>query len=306
MALDTARAVAELRSLTQKFDLGRQSASPFYPSLCTVIPSNGADEEYGGLGSVPGVREWLGDRQFATLRAAKFTITNREWENSIRIEKNDIDDARLLKYGPILEQMGIEAEHHPDELLFETLVAGESEVCFDGQYFFDTDHAWGTSGTQSNDLTYAAATGTVPTEAEFRAAYHAARSEMLTYKNDNGKLFHRPTIRPMSDLMLLVPPDLEETATAALTKTLVNSGETNIVIDRPTIVPCAYLTDATKFYLIRTGQPLKPFIFQARRPIGRQMKGTEDREFKDVKFMCDARYNVGYFAWWNAVLTTFT
>jgi phage major head subunit gpT-like protein len=110
----------------------------------------------------------------------------------------------------------------------------------------------------------------------------------------------------MADLMLLVPPSLEETATAALTKTLVNSGETNIVIDRPKIVPCAYLTDATKFYLLRTGQAMKPFIFQNRRPITRQMKGMDDREFKDVKFMTDARYNAGYFAWWNAVLTTFT
>jgi phage major head subunit gpT-like protein len=173
MTIDTARTVATLRSLTQRFDMGREAASPFYPEICTVIPSNGADEEYGGLGSVPGVREWLGDRQFNTLRAAKFTIATREWESSVRIEKNDIDDARLLKYGPILEQMGMEAEHHPDELLFELLVAGESAACFDGQYFFDTDHSFGESGTQSNDLTYAAASGTTPTEAEFRAAYHA-------------------------------------------------------------------------------------------------------------------------------------
>lgn len=306
MALDTARTVASLRSLTQKFDMGRQAASPFYPTLCTVIPSEGADEEYGGLGSVPGVREWLGDRQFATLRAAKFTIANRKWENSIRIEKDDIDDARLLKYGPVLEMMGTEAEHHPDELLFETLIAGESTACFDGQYFFDTDHSWGDSGTQSNDLTYAAASGTTPTEAEFRAAYHAARAAMLGFKNDNGKLFHRPTISPISDFTLLVPTALEETALAALTKTLVSGGETNIVIDRPRIVPCPYLTDATKFYLMRTGQPIKPFIFQARQGIKRQMKGMDDNEFKDVKFMCDARYNVGYFGWWNAVLTTFT
>lgn len=306
MTTDTARTVATLRSLTQRFDIGRENASPFYPSVCTVIPSNGADEEYGGMGSVPGVKEWLGDRQFATLRAAKFTITNREWENSIRVEKNDIDDARLLKYGPIIEQMGMEAEHHPDELLFEAIAAGESTACFDGQYFFDTDHSWGDSGTQSNDLTATAATGTTPTETEFRTAYHAARSAMLGYKNDSGKLFHRPTIKPLNDLMLLVPPSLEETATAALTKTLVNSGETNIVLDRPKIVPCAYLTDAAKFYMLRVGQPLKPFIFQARRPISRQMKGMDDREYKDVKFMCDARYNVGYFAWWNAVLTTFT
>jgi phage major head subunit gpT-like protein len=50
---------------------------------------------------------------------------------------------------------------------------------------------------------------------------------------------------------------------------------------------------------------LRPFVFQARRPLARQMKGMDDREFKNVKFMTDARYNLGYLAWWNAVLTEF-
>lgn len=306
MPLDTARTIANLRGLTQKFDTGVSSATPMYPKLATIVPSEGADEQYGGLGAVPGMREWLDDRLFHTLRGAEFTIRNRKWENSVRVEKDDIDDARLLKYGPILQQMGVEAMHHPDELLFELIVNGESQACFDSQYFFDTDHSWGDSGTQSNDLTYAAATGTTPTEAEFRGAYHQARAAMLGFKRDNGKLWHRPTVTPLNDLMLLVPTALEEIAVAGLTKTLVSGGETNIVLDRPVIVACPYLTTADKFYLLRVGQPLKPFIFQSRQPLRRQMKGMDDQEFKDVKFMTDARYNVGYLAWWNAVLTTFT
>jgi phage major head subunit gpT-like protein len=305
MPLDTARGITNLRSLTKIFDLGVEAAMPFYPEIATVVQSEGADEQYGGLGSVPGVREWLGDRQFHTLRGGQFTITNREWENSVQIQKNDIDDGRLAKYGPILEQMGIEAMHHPDELMFELLVAGDSTLAFDGQFFFDTDHSWGASGTQSNDLTHAAATGTTPTEAEFRASYHAARAALLGFRRDNGKLWHRPTIKPLTDLMLIVPPSLEEVANAALYKTLVNSGESNIVLDRPRIVPVAYIS-GDKYYLLRTGQPIKPFIFQARRPLNRQMKGLDDREWKDVKFMTDARYNAGYLGWWNAVLMTFT
>lgn len=305
MSVDTARAITNLRSLTQKFDQGMEAATPFYPNLCTVIPSDGADEEYGGIGSVPGFREWAGDRVFNTLRGAKFTIENRKWESSVRIEKDDIDDDRLKKYSPVMEQLGMEAMMHPDELLFETIIAGDAQVCFDGQYFFDTDHAWGDSGTQSNDLSATAATGTTPTAAEFRTAYHAARAAMLGFKRDNGKYYHRPTIGPMTDLMLLVKPAHQEVATTALTAELVNGGDTNIVLDKPKIIACPYIT-ADVFYLLRTGQPLKPFVFQARQPVARQMKGMDDREFKDVKFMADARYNVGYFAWWNAVLTTWT
>lgn len=303
MSLDTAKAITGLRSLTQKFDMGRESAMPFYPTIATIVNSDGADEEYGGLGSVPGVREWVGDRVFNTLRGAKFTIENRKWESSVQIEKDDIDDARLVKYGPVLEELGREAEHHPDELMFEMLTGGESKTCLDGQFFFDTDHVWGDSGTQSNDLSATAATGTTPTEAECRTAYHAARAAMLGFKKDNGKYFHRPTLNPIGDLMLLVPPQHHYTWEAAIGKPYLSGGESNFILDQPRIISTPYLS-ADKFYLLRTGQPLKPFIFQNRQAINRQMKGMDDREFKDVKFMTDARYNCGYLAWWNAVLTT--
>lgn len=305
MSLDTARAITNLRSLTQRFDLGMESATPFYPNIATTVPSEGADEEYGGLGSVPGIREWLGDRQFNTLRGAKFTIENREWESSVQVKKTDIEDARLAKYGPILQELGIEAAHHPDELMFELLVNGETNLCFDGQAFFDTDHLWGESGTQSNDLTHVAANGTTPTAAEFRLAYHAARTAMFGFKRDNGKYFHRPTLAPMRDLILLVSPAEELAAVEGLTKELTGGGDTNIVLDLPKIVAVPYLA-AGKFYLLKTGGMLKPFVFQARQAPSRQMKGMDDREFKDVKFMVDARYNCGYLAWWNAVLTTWT
>lgn len=305
MPLDTARAITNRRSLTARFDMGRQRANPFYPEIATIANSDGAEEEYGGLGSVPGMREWLGDRQFHRLRGFRYAVPNKDYESSIEVERNDIEDARLVKYGPILEEMGVEAEHHPDELMFDLLIAGETGECLDGQFFFDTDHVWGDSGTQSNDLEAAAATGTTPTEAEFRTAYHAARAAMLGFRKDNGKFYHRPTITPMNDLMVLVPPHHQEVATQALYKTLVDAGETNIVLDRPRIVAIPHLS-ADKFYLLKTGDPLKPFLFQWRRRIARQVKGMDDREFKVAKFMVDARYAGGYLAWWNAVLTTWT
>lgn len=306
MPTNTASATAALRGLTAKFDIAVEQAQPFYPEICTLVRSTGADEKYGFLGAMPGMREWIGDRQFAQLRAGDFKIANRLWEASLRIEREDIEDDRIGLYETPLAALGEEAAYHPDELVFDLLINGETGECFDGQNFFDTDHVWGESGTQSNDLTATAADPNAPTEAEFRAAYHAARAAMLSYRNDQGKLFMRPTIRPLTGLILLVPPAMEETAARAINKLLVNGGETNIVLDQPRIVASGHLTSPSKFYLLNVQSRLRPFIFQARRPLQRQMKGLDDREFKDVKFMADARYNVGYGAWWNAVLTTFT
>lgn len=305
MSVDTSRAVATLRGLTAKFDAAVAAAAPFYPSLCTTVPSTGADEQYGWLGSMPGVREWIGDRVFNSLRAAHFTLANKEWESSLGIEKNDIDDDRLGMYGPVLAQLGLEAAQHPDELLITAIEAAEATACFDGQYFFDTDHAWGDSGSQSNDLTYNATDHAAVTAAEFKAAFRLAVNAILGFKNDQGKLYTRPSAQRLSSLTCVVPIALRSVAYDAFEAQLAGGGDSNVVIDRPNIVCLPALSSGVKMYVFNTGQMLKPFVFQARRPLARQMKGMDDREFKNVKFMTDARYNLGYLAWWNAVLTTF-
>jgi len=305
MALDTAKATVTLRTLTKKFDNRVASATPFYPNVCTIVDSDGYDEAYGMLGNMPGIREWLGDRQFKELRAANFSIVNKHWESSLLIKKTDIADDRMGMYGPLMEQLGVEAAYHPDELFFTTLVNGASEACFDGQNFFDTDHAWGDSGTQDNDLTGAAATGTAPTAAEFRSAFHTCRTAMLKFKNDQGKFLNRPITSGMSSLMVIVPPEMELAAYEGLTANIL-SNNSNIVIDVPRIVVSPHLTDAATFYLFNTASPLKPFVFQARTPLSRGMNGLTDLETKDVKFMTEARYNLGYLAWWSAIRYEFT
>ena len=305
MALDTARAITTVRDLTRSFDDGVRAATPFWPAIATLNTSTGSDEKYGLLGAMPAVREWLGDRVFNTLRGGSYTIENRSWENSLQIEREDIEDDRLGMYGPVLQQMGNEASYHPDELMFEQIVLGLTTACWDGQFFFDTDHAWGDSGTQSNDLTYNASDHTAVTAAEFLAAYHVNLQTMTKFKRDNGKFYNRPTIKGMGSMMVVVPPELREAATTAFESALLGGGNTNVVLDKPQVVVSPHLTDASAFYTFHTGQALKPFVFQARRPLARQMKGLDDREFKAVKFMTDARYAVGFLAWWNAVYCDF-
>jgi phage major head subunit gpT-like protein len=305
MALDIASAQVKLRDITAKFDNGVDSAQPFYPSVCYDASSVRSSEKYGWIGNMPGMREWVGDRQFSELRSANFVIDNKHFESSLAIKKTDIADDNLGQYGPIMEQLGIEAAHHPDELWFNALELGESTACFDGQFFFDTDHSWGKSGTQSNDLTSTVADTSAVTVAELKTAIRSAVQQMLGFKNDQGKLYHRPTVSRLNDLTLLVPLALRDVAYDALESQLLNNS-TNVIVDRPNIVASPYLTSSVKFYLFKTGDPVKPFVFQQREPLSRMMKGLDDIETKDVKFMTEARYNVGYFAWWTAVLTTLT
>lgn len=310
MSLDTGAAVAKLRSLTAKFDNRIKATTPVYPQLCTVVPSSGADEEYGLLGAVPAIREWLGDRQFHSVRGAKFTITNKHWESSVAVKKTDIEDDRLALYGPLFEQLAVRAARHPDKLLLSDLVVNATATaCLDGQYFFDTDHSWGDSGSQDNDKTSAITAAASPTLANFQTALEGALNAMLAFKDDKGELLHDDAVLDAQNgmsLMILCPLHYRKVALQAVTKgILVSGGDTNIVIADAQVMATPHVT-GNYFDLYRLDAPIKPYIFQARAPLTRSMKGMDDAEFKDVKFMTEARYNVGYGAWWNAVRHTFT
>ena len=304
MALDTAKATAILRDLTQKFDSALGEYTPFYPRICTVRPSNRRDENYGWIGALPGVREWIGERVFNQLAAAKYLLANKNWEDSIAIDRFDLADDILGMYDLAFPMLGEEAAKHPDTLLFNAVINGETQACFDGQYFFSASHAWGSSGTQSNLLAATAATPTIPTSAEWKKAFTAALIKMFTYKNDKGLLMNRPVMAP-TRVVALVPPTQWQGAKEAMEAVII-SNTTNINIGVCEVIPIPFLTTGTKWYLLNVDSRLRPFIFQAREPVTRYMKGLDDREFKNVKFMTEARYNVGYLAWWNAVLTTFS
>lgn len=304
MALNTGKAEAALRDLTHKFNVAFAQQEVFYPNICTIIPSKGADEKYGWLGAMPGVREWLGDRQFKELRGSDFTLANKLWEDSILIEKDSVADDRMGMYDMVMPALAQRAAQHPDKLVFQVMVAGESAACYDGQFFYDTDHSQGDSGTQSNDLTYDATTTSAITVGEMKNAIRQSVTALLGFKDDTGEPFAQPTVGRLSDLMIEVPIALRDVTYDALESQIL-SQSSNVVIDRPTVIASPFLTDGTKFYTHYLGSPLKPFVFQAREPLSTQSKGADDLETKDLKWMTRARYNVGYLAWWNSTLTTF-
>lgn len=309
MALDTAKAVAASRSLTAKFNKEASAVRTYYPNICTVAPSDGADEQYGILGAMPSVREYLGTRVYNKLRSGTYTLANKEWEVSLEVEKKDIADDRLSLYDGAVTTLSQRAARHPDKLLMTAIMNGESTACFDNQFFFDTDHSWGDSGSQSNDLTYAAATGTTPTVAEFLASYEQARTAMFGFVDDNGEPLHEDVITGLDSglqFVALVPRQLETTAKQAFNQVLNNSGGSNIVLDRPVVAMSTHLTNAAKWYLLRVDVPLRPFLFQAREPLAATTTGEMDMNSKVIQMGTYARYNIGYGAWWNAVLTTFT
>lgn len=118
------------------------SAAPvFYDKVAMTVPSSARNEAYGWLGQFPQLREWLdGEREVKDLTAHGFTIENRKFESTIGIKREDFADDRLGIFKPMVSEMGHRARQHPDELIFAMLADGFTTECYDGQYFFDTDH----------------------------------------------------------------------------------------------------------------------------------------------------------------------
>ncbi len=111
-----------------------------YTKVATVVPSTSGSETYGWLGQFPKMREWIGERQIKDMQAHGYTITNKDFEATVGVKRNDIEDDTLGLYAPLFQEMGHSAGQQPDDLVFGLLKTGRTSLCFDGQYFFDTDH----------------------------------------------------------------------------------------------------------------------------------------------------------------------
>ncbi len=108
--------------------------------IATEVKSTSASNTYGWLGQFPTFREWIGDRVLKDMAAHGYTLTNKKFEASVAVPRDDIEDDNIGVYMPLFNEMGRASKSHPDELIFELLAAGTASLCFDGQNFFDIDH----------------------------------------------------------------------------------------------------------------------------------------------------------------------
>ena len=105
-----------------------------------TVRSTTAMNTYGWLKSLTGMREWLGPRLIDNLSEASYTIQNKHFEKTVSVNRNNIEDDNLGMYSDGFTVMGDGAARLPEELVWGLLKAGFSTNCWDGQYFFDTDH----------------------------------------------------------------------------------------------------------------------------------------------------------------------
>lgn len=243
----------------------------FVDGISNLFTSDQASETYPFLGQVPRYREWIGGRQVRGLRANQFTIRNRHYENTLGIA---ISDLRRDKTGQIrarVNEFADEGDAHWMTLLTTLIDTGISTACYDGQFFFDTDHSEGDSGSQSNDITVdisalpASVHGvvTAPSVEEMQQSIVAGIAQILRIKDDRG----RPMNTRARKFIVTVPVGLWIPATAAM-KALATSALLNQQLPQLAagidvgveMLPELSWTDA--FAVFRADANIKPLIRQ--------------------------------------------
>lgn len=122
------------------FQGGLGTADSQYDKIAMVVPSSTRENVYPWLGELPSMQKWAGDRIIRNLKAHKYSIENEKFEMTIAVKRDDIEDDQIGIYNPMFRDMGAQAGLHPNQLVFGALKKGHETACYDGQYFFDTDH----------------------------------------------------------------------------------------------------------------------------------------------------------------------
>lgn len=273
------------------------------------ITSKQETESYGWLGMVPAMREWIGGRDPKKLREFTYSISNKDYEATLEILTKELrrDASGQIKIR--IAELARRCLSHPTKLLSTKIIDGESVACYDGQYFFDTDHSEGSSGTQDNDRTGAAATGTTPTVQEMRDAIMVCIQAILGFKDDQGE----PMNEGARNFEVMVPTLYWGVAQSAVGLQVLGGGEVNILPSlagfKIDVIPNARLTWTDKFAVFRTDGDTKPFILQEEVPLnvsavaeGSQLEFTDRKHWYGV----DWSGNVDFGFWQHACLYTFT
>lgn len=202
--------------------------------IANQYSSNQATETYAGIGNVPALREWLGEKQLKSLNIGSLTITNKDWESTLRLMRKDLQRDKTGFLRQRAGELATRAAEHDEKLLSELIDTGDDAdigTAFDGQFFFDTDHSFGASGTINNDITVdisALATGqhgsvTAPSVGEAAMSILAGIQQIYGFKDDQAE----PINGSARNFIAMVPVPLWAAFSGAVDLDAVASGEQN-------------------------------------------------------------------------------
>ncbi len=296
-------------------------AASWMDGVANLFGSDQASETYPFLGQNPRMREWIGGRQAKGLRASSLTIANKHYEATLEIALRDLRRDKTGQIEARVNEFADEGGAHWGTLVSALLLAAPSTLCYDGQYFFDTDHTEGDSGTQDNDITVdisalpAAVHGvvTAPSVEEMQQAIVKGIAQILSFKDDRG----RPMNSNARAFLVVVPVGLWIAAVSAVSSITTAALQMNVNPNvlaalgsmRVSVEMNPELTWTDSFAVFRTDSPIKAIIRQEEQAPVTKLKG-EDSDFAfdndAIQIGIDAWRGADYGLWQRGCYVTMT
>ncbi|WP_199508616.1 MULTISPECIES: Mu-like prophage major head subunit gpT family protein [unclassified Psychrobacter] len=266
----------------------------YYKKVAMVVPSTNSQETYAWLSKFPRMQKWIGDKVIHKLSKQGYSIVNNDFEVTVEVKRNDIEDDNIGQYNNMSQQAGWSAAQLPDELVAELINKGHENTCYDGKAFFSTQHPVTVKDKEtkvSNLLNKALSAASAEAA---KASYGTARTLMRSYKDESGRSLK---VKPN---LLIVGTDLEDTARTLLTADKLENGDQNIYKGTAELLVIDDIATG-EWYLEDTTMPVKALIVQERKkPV---FVSQTDMNAPDVfmraayKFGAEARYGAGYGFW---------
>lgn len=292
MLINKSNISAVFVNLRTEFNRAFGAAPSQWQKVAMKIPSTSGQNDYAWLANFPKMRQWIGEKNIRALSAYKYSVENEDWEATVEVDRNDIEDDNLGIYGPQAQMAGFSAAQLPDEIVFSLVNAAFTALCFDGQYFCDTDHSVAGSSVSNKGTAALSAS----TQALAISSYGAGRSAMMQFKDDEG--------RPLGVVpdTLLVGPALGDVAFTLINSDRLDDGKANPYKGTASVVVAPWVTSTTAWFLLDTRKPVKPFIYQERNaPVFVQQTSPESDDVfmrKKFKFGAEARA-AGWYGFWQ-------
>jgi phage major head subunit gpT-like protein len=293
--------------LKTEFDAAYRSAQEGaeWTRIASEIPTTLPIQNYGFLGRGAVMKERIDEDIEQEILAKGYTLADKTYTGLLVIERRTLEDDQYGLLQIRAREMGQEPVRHWNQLAYEGIARGFSSLAYDGQYFFDSDHAEGASGTQSN----------VTNAALSDAALQAAETAMMGFVDDKGvPMGIRPdtlvvgpaNARKAHDLVgspvvVVRPGDgtVSTGATAATNYQNYFQGRYNIVVN-------PYLRGTSAYYwaLLDTSRTIKPIVIQSRSDVPitveTDLTDPQARIKERFQFKVRGRYVQGYGLWQTA------
>lgn len=277
-----------------------QAARQIAPGIMNVAmenPSTGSAEDYPWIGAMPIVKEWLGEVTAEELQDYDYIIKNRDWVASVMINQNHIDDDQTGVLSTLSQQLAQRILRHPEKLLVDAIINGDSNTAYDGVAFFSN-----ASGNRTIDNLLS---GNGTTLANLETDLAAAMTAMAKFTDDKGEVLNiqgNVIVCPVAlepDFRRLTQSVADPTATAGTNTYNPYNGRYTVISH-----PALDADDANDWYLFATNEPVKPFIYQLRQSANTDMEKKAGT--KQWIFSADYRGAIGYGLPHLAVKTTNT